>query len=68
MGQTSKTKTTITFLNFMRNNRNRHKSKNTTQTKEKTSKGANTLGDIFKSQGINLNELKEKLNGKEKAK
>lgn len=51
----------------MRNNRNRHKSKNTTQTKEKTSKGANTLGDIFKSQGINLNELKEKLNGKEKA-
>tara|TARA_R110002167_G_scaffold364785_1_gene587409 strand:+ start:340 stop:546 length:207 start_codon:yes stop_codon:yes gene_type:complete len=67
MGQTSKTKTTITFLNFMGNNRNRHKSKNTNQTKEKTSKGANTLGDIFKSQGINLNELKEKLNGKEKA-
>tara|TARA_R110000851_G_scaffold320187_2_gene484911 strand:- start:1056 stop:1262 length:207 start_codon:yes stop_codon:yes gene_type:complete len=67
MGQTSKTKTTITFLNFMRNNRNRHKSKKTNQTKEKTSKGANTLGDIFKSQGINLNELKEKLNGKEKA-
>tara|TARA_B110000858_G_C17531722_1_gene349520 strand:- start:328 stop:486 length:159 start_codon:yes stop_codon:yes gene_type:complete len=51
----------------MGNNRNRHKSKNTNQTKEKTSKGANTLGDIFKSQGINLNELKEKLNGKEKA-
>lgn len=51
----------------MRNNRNRHKSKKTNQTKEKTSKGANTLGDIFKSQGINLNELKEKLNGKEKA-
>ena len=52
----------------MGNNRNRHKSKNTNQTKQKkTSKGANTLGDIFKSQGINLNELKEKLNGKEKA-
>ena len=51
----------------MGKNRNRHKSKNNNQPKENTNKGANTVGDIFKSQGINLNELKEKLNGKEKA-
>tara|TARA_R110000751_G_scaffold126508_1_gene228382 strand:+ start:42 stop:185 length:144 start_codon:yes stop_codon:yes gene_type:complete len=44
--------------------RNRHKTKGKKQNQKSNS---NTLGDIFKSQGINLNELKEKLNGKEKA-
>lgn len=44
----------------MSKNRNRHKSKEKIET-------SNTLGDIMKLQGINLKELKVKLNGKEKA-
>tara|TARA_R110000822_G_scaffold47109_3_gene125118 strand:+ start:936 stop:1088 length:153 start_codon:yes stop_codon:yes gene_type:complete len=41
-------------------NKNRHKNKS------KSVKSVNTLGDILKAQGVNLNELKNKLQNSEK--
>ena len=48
-------------------NRNRHKNKRKPEKiRTKSTYSPNTLGEMFKFQGINLDELKKKINGNKK--